>query len=88
MIHNMNMSFQNQQENKNLVECDIKLISDKQTACEVIQLLSYIRNVLRNKQKKDISLKVGYKTISDFFGFSVNGQEIKDYIAKDVAIVN
>ena len=69
---------------KNLVECDIKIIGDKQTTCEIVQLLSYIRNVLKNKQTKDILVKVGKKSVDEFFGFSVNGQEIKDYIARDV----
>ena len=72
----------------NLVECDIKIIGDKQTTCEIIQLLSYIRNILKNKQQKDITVKVGSTAASDFFGFSVNGQEIKDYIAKDILNIN
>lgn len=74
--------------NNSLVECDIKIIGDKQTTCEVVQLLSYIRNVLKNKQQKDIIVKVGHTAAAEFFGFSVNGQEIKDYIAKDILNIN
>lgn len=48
-----------------------------------MQLLSYVRHILKNKQKKTMALRVGHNSTSDFFSFSVNGNEIKDYIAKD-----
>lgn len=71
-----------------LVESNIKVIGDKSTVCEVIQLLAYIRHAIKNKQKIKIEVNVGSKVNSDFFGFQINGQEIKDYISQSYIEIN
>ena len=71
-----------------LVESNIKIIGDKSTVCEVVQLLAYIRHAIKNKQQIKIEVNVGSKVNSDFFGFQVNEQEIKDYITQDYIEIN
>lgn len=71
-----------------LVESSIKVIGDKSTVCEVIQLLAYIRHAIKNKQQIKIEVNVGSKVNSDFFGFQVNEQEIKDYISQEYIEIN
>lgn len=71
-----------------LVESFIKIIGDKSTVCEVIQLLAYIRYAIQNKQQTKIEVNVGSKVNSDFFDFQVNQQEIKDYIAQNYIEIN
>lgn len=71
-----------------LVESSIKVIGDKSTVCEVIQLLAYIRYAIKNKQQIKIEVNVGSKVNSDFFGFQVNEQEIKDYISQEYIEIN
>lgn len=71
-----------------LVESNIKVIGDKSTVCEVVQLLAYIRYAIKNKQQIKIEVNVGSKVNSDFFGFQVNDQEIKDYIAQSYIEIN
>lgn len=71
-----------------LVESNIKVIGDKSTVCEVIQLLAYIRHAIKNKQQIKIEVNVGSKVNSDFFGFQVNDQEIKDYISQEYIEIN
>ncbi len=71
-----------------LVESNIKVIGDKSTVCEVVQLLAYIRHAIKNKQQIKIEVNVGSKVNSDFFGFQVNEQEIKDYITQNYIEIN
>ena len=71
-----------------LVESSIKVIGDKSTVCEVIQLLAYIRHAIKNKEQIKIEVNVGSKVNSDFFGFQVNEQEIKDYISQEYIEIN
>ena len=71
-----------------LVESSIKVIGDKSTVCEVIQLLAYIRHAIKNKQQIKIEVNVGSKVNSDFSGFQVNEQEIKDYISQEYIEIN
>lgn len=71
-----------------LVESHIKVIGDKSTVCQLTMLLAYIRHAIQNKQQKTITVNVGSKVNSDFFGFQVNDQEIKDYITQDSIDIN
>ena len=71
-----------------LVESSIKVIGDKSTVCEVIQLLAYIRHAIKNKEQIKIEVNVGSKVNSDFFVFQVNEQEIKDYISQEYIEIN
>lgn len=74
--------------NSNLVETDVHLIGDMTTISQVIQLLAYIRNVIKNNHQKDIVVKIGKNVINVPFAMSVNAQEIKDYIAQDSIEIN
>ena len=74
--------------NQNLVETDVHLIGDMTAISQVIQLLAYIRNVIKNNHQKDIVVKIGKHVVNVPFAMSVNAQEIKDYIAQDSIEIN
>lgn len=71
-----------------LVESHIKVIGDKSTVCQLTMLLAYIRHAIQNKEQKTIAVKIGSKVNSDFFGFQVNDQEIRDYLTQDTIEIN
>lgn len=71
-----------------LVEIDVKIIGDKTTACQLVQLLAFIRHAIQNKKHSEIKVNIGSKVNSDFFGFQVNGSEIKDYITQSYIEIN
>lgn len=71
-----------------LVESDIKVIGDKSTVCQLTMLIAYIRHAIQTKQCHDITVRVGSKSNSDFFGFQVNNREIKDYITQNLIEIN
>lgn len=66
-----------------LAEATVKLIGDRATVCQVVQLLAFVRNAIRNGTKKSISIDVCGKVNGGKLMFDVNGMEIPDLIAPD-----
>ena len=59
------------------VETDVKIIGDKITNVQIVYLLSYIRDILQNRQTAEVKLSIGKNRTSDFFAIQVNEQDIK-----------
>lgn len=78
------------QESQRLVDypTEIKVIGDKTTICQVIQLLAYIRNSIRNNKRQDIKLIIGKNIENGKFLFDVNSQEIPDLKAQPTIEIN
>lgn len=78
------------QESQRLVDypTEVKLIGDKLAICQVIQLLAYIRNSIRNNKRQDIKVMIGKNIEHGKFLFDVNGQEIPDLKAQPTIEIN
>lgn len=74
--------------NKNFVETNIKVIGDKTTVCQIVQLLAYIRHTIKNGEKTDITVKIGRNVADGHFLFDVNGLEIPDLITQKFVEIN
>lgn len=74
--------------NSNLVEADIKVISDKTTTCQIVQFLAYVRHAIRHNLQAEIKVKVGSKIADGQLLFDVNGLEIPDLITQDTLEIN
>lgn len=72
----------------NFVETNIKVIGDKTTVCQVVQLLAYIRHAIKNSERADITVKVGRNIADGHFLFDVNGLEIPDLITQKFVDIN
>lgn len=66
-----------------LSEATVKLIGDRATICQTVQLLAFIRNLIRNGAKRSITVDVCGKVNGGKLLFDVNGMEIPDLIAPD-----
>lgn len=66
-----------------LAEATVKLIGDRATVCQVVQLLAFVRNAIRSGAKKTISVDLCRKVNGGKLLFDVNGMEIPDLIAPD-----
>lgn len=73
---------------RNVVDSDVRLIGDKMTICQVVQLLAYIRHAIKNNLQTEIKVKIGGKIANSDFMFAVNGLEIPDYITQPEAEIN
>lgn len=61
-------------------DATIHMIGDKTLLCQVVLLLSYIRNAIKSNTQADIQVKVGSKVANGQLMFDVNGLEIPDMI--------
>lgn len=73
---------------RDVADSDIRLIGDKMTICQVVQLLAYIRHAIKNNLQTEIKVKIGSKIANSDFMFAVNGLEIPDYITQPEAEIN
>lgn len=73
---------------RNVVDSDVRLIGDKMTICQVVQLLAYIRHAIKNNLQTEIKVKIGGKIANSDFMFAVNGLEIPDYITQPEVEIN
>lgn len=74
--------------NQNLTNSLIRVIGDKYTVCQVVQLLAYIRHAIKEDKPTEIKLKIGTKIAGGQFLFDVNQLEVPDYITQDVVEIN
>lgn len=72
----------------NLVETQIKLITDRTTACQIVQFLAYLRHAIKNNTQATINIKIGSKIANGKLLFDVNGLEIPDLITQDLVEIN
>lgn len=72
----------------NLDDTTIYMVGDHDTIAQIVQLLSYIRYAIKNKQQTKITVNIGSKIQSEFFNFDVNGFAIRDRIAVPYTEIN
>lgn len=72
----------------NLTNSIVRLIGDKYTICQVIELLAYIRHAIKNDMQCEINLKIGHKIAGGQFMFDVNQLEIPDYKTQSTFEIN
>ena len=74
--------------NKNLVETQIKILGDKTTISQVVQLLAYIRHAIKYNLSTNIDVQIGKYVMNTPFAMEVNGQEIQDLVTQNKAEIN
>lgn len=70
------------------VETDIKLIGTKNVNGQIVLLLAYIRNLLKNPRGGEIKISVGKNIRTDFFAFQVNDEQVPDILARETLDIN
>lgn len=73
---------------KELTNSVVRLIGDKITICQIIQLLAYIRHAIQHKKPAKIELNIGSKLADGELLFDVNQQEIRDYVTQPYLEIN
>lgn len=63
---------------------DIEMFGDRNIRIRIVTLLSYIRNVLKNNDQKDITISIGKNMQNCEFDFLVNGKLADNLIPKDI----
>ena len=85
-------AFQSQAEleqyNRNNVETTVKLLGDASVIGEVVQLLAYIRNGIKNGSTATIQVKLGNTVANPVFMMQVNGQEVPDLTLQSNVLIN
>ena len=90
----MSAEVQNEQQqnveiiNQNLVETQIKILGDKTTISQVVQLLAYIRHAIKYNLNTHIDVQIGKYVMNTPFAMDVNGQEIQDLVTQSKAEIN
>ena len=74
--------------NNSLVDTTVRLLGDKTIVAEIVQLLAYIRNALKNNSSKVISVNVNNTVANVPFTFSVNDMAIPDLNAVESIQIN
>lgn len=77
-----------QEELKDSIETDIKLIGDAEPITQIVILLAFIRYHLKNNVPGDIHVSIGKHMKSGFFGLQVNCQEISDINPQESLEIN
>ena len=77
-----------EQYNRNNVETSIKLLGDASIIGEVVQLLAYIRNGIKNGYTGTMQIKLGNTIANPVFTMQVNGQEVPDLTIQDNVQIN
>jgi len=73
---------------KELTNSVVRLIGDKITICQVVQLLAYIRHAIQHKKPMKVEVNIGSKLADGEFLFDVNQQEIRDYVTQPYIEIN
>ena len=84
-VKNLENSFMRSQDNR---ETDVTLLGNKYTIIQVVTLLSYIRNAIRNNEKKTIEVSIGNNVSNRDFEFLVNNQKTDDMNVKEKIEIN
>jgi hypothetical protein len=66
---------------------DIRVISDKDTLKNIIMLLAHIRYIIKSKKPTTIEINMNQHKTTDLY-FSVNNQEVSNYIPKKTITIN
>lgn len=74
--------------NKNLVETQVRLLGDKTTIGQVVQLLAYIRHAIKYNDHIHLDVEIGKYVMNTPFAFDVNGQEIADLVPQEKTNIN
>lgn len=73
--------------NANMVETNVRLLGDRTIIAEIVQLLAYIRNGLKNNQKTVINVHLMQTVADPVFTFDVNGMQVPDLVLnKDIQV--
>ena len=86
--------FSSQQQNNNNrhysqhFNTDVELFGDRITISQIVLLLTYIRYHVQNKIPGDIKVSIGKNLETEFFTFTVNGQELPHVIAQKTVEIN
>lgn len=84
-VKNLENAFMRSQDNR---ETDVTLLGNKYTIIQVVTLLSYIRNAIRNNEKKTIEVSIGNNVSNRDFEFLVNNQKTDDMNVKEKIEIN
>jgi hypothetical protein len=84
-IKNMEELFRKTQDVR---EVDVSFLGNKYTIIQVITLLSYIRNAIKNNKKCKIEVNIGNNVSNRDFEFLVNDVNVDDLITKDSIEIN
>lgn len=74
--------------NTNLVETTVRFLGDRTVISQIVQLLAYIRNGLKNNAKGSIDVKLGQTVANPNFMMDVNGFEVPDLVLQDQIQIN
>nr|DAH74041.1 MAG TPA: hypothetical protein [Caudoviricetes sp.] len=74
--------------NTNLVETTVRFLGDRTVISQIVQLLAYIRNGLKNNAKGNIDVKLGQTVANPNFMMDVNGFEVPDLVLQDQIQIN
>lgn len=69
-------------------EVDVSFLGNRYTIVQIITLLSYIRNAIKNNKKCKIEVNIGNNVSNRDFEFLVNQSNVDDLITKDSIEIN
>lgn len=84
-VKNLEDVFLKSQDNR---ETDVTFLGNKYTIIQIVTLLSYIRNAIKNNEKKTIEVTIGNNVSNRDFEFLVNDEKTDDMIIKDKIEIN
>jgi hypothetical protein len=84
-VKNLEDAFLKSQDNR---ETDVTFLGNKYTIIQIVTLLSYIRNAIKNNEKKTIEVTIGNNVSNRDFEFLVNDEKTDDMIIKDKIEIN
>lgn len=76
------------EKSENNRETEIRLFGNRNTIIGIVTLISYIRNCINNRNKKDITVSIGKNVENVDFDFIVNNSVTDDLVAKDSVEIN
>ncbi len=74
--------------NNNLVETTVRFLGDRTIIAEIVQLLAYIRNGVKNNVKGDIVVTLGQTVANPSLMMDVNGLQVPDLVVQDKIQIN
>lgn len=74
--------------NTNLVETTVRFLGDRTIIAQIVQLLAYVRNGLKNNAKGSIEVKLEQTIANPNFMMDVNGFEVPDLVMQDKIQIN
>ena len=74
--------------NNNLVETTVRFLGDRTLIAEIVQLLAYIRNGVKNNVKGSITVSLGQTVANPNLMMDVNGFQVPDLVIQDKIQIN